>query len=573
MKFHPLKADGVQRPFRFNSPFDYEPDALSLSAVAALQAELPARPAEGKMYGVLIVERGGQMGYLQAYSGQMEDGTEDFVPAVFDYLQPVGYFKTHEAEITQLNLQIARLKTSEAYRKARERLTAVSKEAELAIGQRRTVMQAAKLLRDQRRREAFISEQEREEMTRQSQFLKAELHRVKVACAGKVDAARRILQGYEDRIAGWKRERKLKSDRLQRWLFSQFSLLNARGERKSLLDIFRDYYLANSPARSRVAHVGATFSSQSGVDGTSAALLPPSGAGECCEPKLLQYAFRHGYKPVSMAMFWWGPSPKAEIRQHGNFYPACNGKCRPILTWMMQGLETEAAGEKGAVRSVPPGKKAMLEVIYEDAYLAVVSKPPGLLSVPGRSDRPSVYSLLRTRWAGSGEPLMVHRLDMDTSGLLVVARTPAVHKSLQAQFAAWEVRKEYVALLPLSFLDRHLPAEGRIELPLRPDADDRPRQLVDPVGGKPAVTEYHVIGCVAYGAGRQKAVRLELRPLTGRTHQLRVHCAHPDGLGTPILGDALYGNRADRLWLHAGHLELTHPVTGERMTFDCPLEL
>ena len=524
------------------------------------------------MYGVLIVERDGETGYLQAYSGQIADEGEDFVPAVFDYLQPDGYFKTHEAEITLLNQKIVQLKASTAYQQAQEDLKTIRQKAEKAIDEARRVMQGAKFLRDKRRKEAFISEAERNEMTRQSQFLKAELQRKKKAYTEQITAAQAIVDSYQEQINAWKRERKMKSDRLQRWLFSQFSLLNACEEHKNLLDIFRDYYLRNSPARTKAANItNVNTAERAAKESLAASLLPPSGAGECCEPKLLQYAFLHGYKPISMAMFWWGPSPKTEIRQHGNYYPACNGKCKPILEWMLEGIDVDYKDCNRTDYETELALSERLKILYEDDYLAVVVKPSGMLSVPGKGCQPSVYSILSERWKGKSDTFMVHRLDMATSGLLVVARSSEVHKALQAQFIERTVKKKYVALLPLSILDKLLPAEGRIELPLSPDPDDRPRQRVDRTNGKPATTEYRFIGKTVYGKDGQEAVKIALYPLTGRTHQLRIHCAHPDGLGTPIIGDNLYGQRAERLWLHAEYLEFTHPITQRRMSFDTPL--
>ena len=571
MKFHPVVSEH-SLPVRFNNPFDYEPDALCRAAVKQLQANLPITPIEGKMYGVLIVERNGEIGYLQAYSGQIADEGEDFVPTVFDYLQSDGYFKIHEAEITQLNQQITQLKASTAYQQALNSLKMIQQKAEKDIEEARKVMQGAKFLRDKRRKEAFISEAERNEMTRQSQFLKAELQRKKKAYAEQITATQTIVNGYQKQITAWKRERKMKSDHLQRWLFSQFSLLNARREHKNLLDIFRDYYLKNSPARTKAAHITSVNTAERTTkENLAASLLPPSGAGECCEPKLLQYAFLHGYKPISMAMFWWGPSPKTEIRQHGNYYPACNGKCKPILEWMLDGIDVDYKDCNRTDYETELALSERLKIRYEDDYLAVVVKPSGLLSVPGKGCQPSVYSILKERWKGKSDVFMVHRLDMDTSGLLVVARNTEVYKALQAQFIGRSVKKKYVALLPLSVLEKQLPAEGRIELPLSPDPDDRPRQRVDRTNGKPATTEYRFIGKTTYGKEALEAVKIELYPLTGRTHQLRIHCAHPDGLGSPIIGDNLYGQRAERLWLHAEHLEFTHPITQKRMTFDTPL--
>ena len=570
MKFHSIKSNTL--PVRFNNPFDYEPDALCRAAVKQLQSRLPSKPIEGKMYGVLIVERNGEVGYLQAFSGQMADEGEDFVPAVFDYLQPDGYFKIHEAEITLLNRQIAQLKDSAVYRQAQESYHTIRQEAEKAIEEARKVMREAKNLRDKRRKETFVSDLEQREMTRQSQYLKAELQRKKKAYATQITAVQAVLNGYQEQITVWGRERKMKSDRLQRWLFSQFSLLNSRGVYKNLLDIFRDYYLQNSPARTKAAHLASTNVAEQAVkESLAASLLPPSGAGECCEPKLLQYAFLHGYKPISMAMFWWGPSPKTEIRQHGNYYPACNGKCKPILEWMLEGIDFEKVRHNKADNKVKNTFQKELKILYEDDYLAVVSKSSGLLSVPGKGSEPSVYSILSERWEGKSDTFMVHRLDMATSGLLVVARTSEVHKALQAQFVGRTVKKKYVALLPLSILDKQLPAEGRIELPLSPDLNDRPRQRVDTSNGKTAITVYRVMGKVVYGRESLEAVKIELCPMTGRTHQLRIHCAHSDGLDTPIIGDNLYGQREERLWLHAAQLEFTHPITQKRMNIDTPL--
>ena len=572
VKFHPFLSK-QPLPTRFNNPFDYEPDALCRAAVKQLQANLHMEPTEGKMYGVLIVEREGEIGYLQAYSGQMADEGEDFVPAVFDYLQPNGYFKIHEAEITQLNKQIAQLKASTAYRQAKENLKTIREEAEKNIEEARRVMQGAKFLRDKRRKEAFISEEERNEMTRQSQFLKAELHRKKQSYTEKINAAETEVNAYLEQMAVWKRERKMKSDRLQRWLFSQFSLVNAHGERKNLLDIFRDYYLKNSPARTKAAHaIAATPAERATKESFAPSLLPPSGAGECCEPKLLQYAFLHGYKPISMAMFWWGSSPKTEVRQNGYYYPACNGKCKPILEWMLEGIDIENKGHNEAESETKTTLSTDVKILYEDDYLAVVAKPSGLLSVPGKGCQPSVYSILKKRWEGKSDVFMVHRLDMATSGLLVVARNAEIHKALQVQFIERTVKKKYIALLPLSILDKQLPASGRIELPLSPDPNDRPRQRVDNANGKPAITEYRIIGKTTYGKKDTEAVKIELYPLTGRTHQLRIHCAHPDGLATPIIGDSLYGQRSERLWLHAEYLEFTHPITQERMSFTLSLK-
>lgn len=541
----------------FPNPFYYEPSPLARCAVTLLQQSLPELK-EGKMFGVLIVEYEGKLGYLQAYSGQLECISDDgFVPLVFDYLQPNGYFKTQEAEITALNHEIEVLKQSDDYEKAIKKIADLKVEAQQVVAEAQQAMAVAKHLRDKRRKEkAIVSEDEQREMIRESQYMKAELHRTKKRYAALLEAAEAEVEAYNRKIAELKSTRKRKSDHLQRWLFSQFTFLNAHGERSDLLSIFRNYYLLHSPKSVLATHYAAM--------GEQITLFPPSGTGECCEPKLLQYAFTHGMRPVEMAMFWWGDPPKTEIRQHGQFYPACNGKCKPLLTWMLKGMNV-------AANALEVEAKQSIDIVYEDRDLAVIVKPSGMLTVPGRSKQQSVEAILRQRWGyEETTPIIVHRLDMATSGLLVVARNKEAHKHLQAQFKAKMVRKRYIALLDATLLNRvGLPSEGTISLPLCADAVDRPRQIVDKNKGKTTITHYKIVGKTPLQDSRyNEAVKVELCPITGRTHQLRVHCAHSEGLSCPILGDTLYGKRADRLYLHAEYLEFTHPTTGKRIRFE-----
>ena len=543
----------------FPNPFYYEPSPLARLAVALLQQSLPELK-EGKMFGVLIVEYGGKLGYLQAYSGQLEGISDDsFVPLVFDYLQPNGYFKIQEAEITALNHEIEVLKQSDDYEKAIKKIANLKVEAQQVVAEAQQKMVIAKRLRDERRKEkAIVSEDEQREMIRESQYMKAELHRTKKRYAALLQAAEAEVEAYNRKIAELKSTRKRKSDQLQRWLFSQFTFLNAQGERSDLLSIFRNYYLLHSPKSVLATHYAAM--------GEQITLFPPSGTGECCEPKLLQYAFVHGMRPVEMAMFWWGEPPKTEIRQHGQFYPACNGKCKPLLTWMLKGMNV-------AANALEAESKQSIDIVYEDRDLAVIVKPSGMLTVPGRSKKQSVETILRQRWNDNDTPIIVHRLDMATSGLLVVARNKEAHKHLQAQFKAKMVRKRYIALLDATVLNRvGLPSEGTISLPLCADELDRPRQMVDRNKGKTAITHYKIVGKTPlHDSYYSEAVKVELRPVTGRTHQLRVHCAHSEGLACSILGDTLYGKRADRLYLHAEYLAFTHPTTGKPLSFESKL--
>jgi tRNA pseudouridine32 synthase/23S rRNA pseudouridine746 synthase len=320
------------------------------------------------------------------------------------------------------------------------------------------------------------------------------------------------------------------SQDLQLWLFHQYQFLNARGEVKDLINVWQDYH-CSPKIKNKYP-------------------LPPGGTGDCCAPKLLQYAYQHDLKPICMAEFWWGPSAKNDVRHHGQFYPACRGKCKPILTWMLQGLDVDPNPEEAGFPHLIP------EIVYDDEAMAVLDKPSGLLSIPGRTEDFSVATWAKTKWPDS---MLVHRLDMGTSGLIVVAKTKEAYLSLQEQFVKHTIYKRYVALVDGIVS----PPKGRIELPLLCDPMNRPRQMVDYHRGKSAVTEYEVLSTAP--------TLLALYPHTGRTHQLRVHCAHPDGLGCPILGDELYGRKdsADRLCLHCDRLELTHPITNQRMHFEC----
>ena len=465
MTFHILHTD-ITPPESMNYPFCYEPDSLSLLAVEGVKSYILAHPdwfpvlQEGKMFGVLVVEKNGKIGYLAAYSGQIDnlEGDDFFVPPVFDYLQPDGYFKREEAEITHINYNIIRWESGE--------------------------------------------------------------DNVSI-----------------DVIDNQKTERKSRSQALQHWLFSHFIMLNANGEKRNLLDIFSD-----TPLK-----------------------FPPSGAGECCAPKLLQYAYLNGLRPVRIAEFWWGDSPKKEIRHHLHFYPACRGRCLPILSFMMQGLNVEDDPQQ----TYGHGE---LKMIYEDDHIIVVDKPSGMLSVPGKLSRTSVQSLLQEK---NPDILLCHRLDMDTSGLIVAAKDEATYKHIQKQFLDRTVKKRYRAIvIPKDTTRFHIGDKGTIDLPLASDYMERPCQIVDFENGKRAITEWRVESVINNQSSvinNQSSINQEvillLIPHTGRTHQLRVHCASPLGLNSPIKGDPLYGQRADRLHLYAVYLEFTHPATGERMRF------
>ena len=568
---------GIDIPERMNNPLDYQPHPLCIAVCKELQAYLAEREDwkeeidKGKMFGVLIVENAqpepgaAEIGYLAAYSGQIggRSDWDDFVPAVFDYLQPDGYFKTHEAEISDINQRIKKLEGNEHLKEAKILIQQLQEERKQTIAAYQEKMKEAKAKRDARRKTGNLTPEEEAEMVKESQFMKAELRRLKKSLSEKTTLETEY-EVFQADILRLKQLRKTLSDTLQQWLFSQFRMQNHEGKMKDLLEIFRDAALRDYPqatlATSRIAALK---------------MVPPAGSGECCEPKLLQYAYLHGYRPLQMAMFWWGESPKEEIRHHLQFYPACNGKCKPILHWM---LPDRVFDSKIA-------EKQALEILYEDDQLAVIYKPSGLLSVPGKdSSQPSVYSIMRKKYPAASSPLIVHRLDMATSGLMIIAKTDFAYHRLQKEFLHHRVQKKYIAIIGCKDQEacdkiwekakkeekKEMKEEERssvatekqkISLPLMPDYLDRPRQIVNHAQGKEAITEYEVLDRID-----ATHLRLALYPKTGRTHQLRVHCAHHEGLNAPILGDPLYGNeKASRLHLHAEEITFEHPLTGKEI--------
>ena len=521
-------VEGIALPARFTYPFHYVPHPLCVMAAAEVQTYLQQREdwkdelEQGKMFGVLVVRNGvGELGFLAAFSGILAGNNRHayFVPPVYDLLRPDGFFKQEEARISDLNRKITALQESEEYRSACEKLDWELRHNSELLETEREKMQEAKRLRDEQRSRGISSTRENE-LLDESRYRKAEYKRMKERCAQREQVCRELVENMDRQIEAWKQERKQRSAVLQQKLFNQFRMLNACGEVKDLCTIF--------------AETGRN--------------IPPAGAGECAAPKLLQYAYQNNLYPLAMAEFWWGHSPKNEIRHHGYYYPSCKGKCEPILRHMLKGLEVDLDPvlEQAKKYNHP-------EIVWEDEWLLVVNKPEGVLSVPGKEQAFSVYQWMREHYPAATGPLVVHRLDMATSGLLLLAKDKDVHKQMQAQFETRKVRKRYVALLN-GIVKEH---EGMIHLPLCLDPLDRPRQMVNEEFGKPAVTRYEVL---AYEDG---CTRVAFYPLTGRTHQLRVHAAHVRGLNAPIRGDALYGQKSDRLYLHAERLEFKHPVTGK----------
>lgn len=521
----------IPLPERFTYPFCYTPHPLCILAAKEVQSYLTRQTAwkdelrQGKMFGVLIVQtEHGEIGYLAAFSGILAGKNLHpfFVPPVYNLLQPQGFFKIEEENISSINRNIRQLENDKAYAALSAELARTIQSAENILATAKAQLKEAKTAREQRRKEKELNAQEEAELIRESQFQKAEYKRLERSWKARITTLQTQTEDWERRISALKSERKTRSAALQQKLFEQFGMLNYRGEVKNLCEIF----------------------------GQTVHKTPPAGAGECAAPKLLQQAYLHGWKPIAMAEFWWGDSPKTEIRHHGHYYPACKGKCEPILQHMLQGLQVEE--NPMLKRMQVPSKN--LEIVYEDPWLSVINKPAGMLSVPGKEDAVSVYSLMREQYPEADGPLTVHRLDMATSGLMLIAKTKRVHQNLQAQFKNRLVRKRYVALL-----EGIVPKDkGTVDLPLCLNPLDRPRQMVHTEHGKPAITDYQVLERLD-----GKRTRIAFYPRTGRTHQLRIHAAHPLGLHCPIIGDELYGEKADRLYLHAEYLEFTHPITGE----------
>lgn len=536
-----------------NNPFDYTPDGECEEAFRKLIAKLETLKGSddpkdvnflreldaGKMLGVLIAtDSCGLRHTLYAFSGQLGDGGlyhPGFVGPVFDYLQPGGYFKTKEMEISRQNIDISLFEEGQ-FSKIRSEYERAKGKFEAEVSEYKERCRLSKIARNAKRESGITDKDEIAAMIRQSQFEKAELHRLKKRAAERLEPLLAAMNEAQSHIDTLKERRRMDSEALQQWLFSNFTLLNARGESRTLSEIF-----AETPLK-----------------------IPPSGAGECCAPKLLQAAYLRGWKPIAIAEYWYGHAKSGEIRIDGAYYPACRGKCLPVLGWMLQGLDVYPPLESGCGQPVVRDP----EIIYENRWFCVVDKPSGMLSVPGKGNAVSVQQWLEEKYGSGRSVRMAHRLDQDTSGLLIATFGNDTLKVMQSLFATRKVKKTYVAELVGDYRSLGISRCGHIDLPLSPDWLDRPRQRVDLECGKDALTYYEFTGAEG---GRS---RVEFRPVTGRTHQLRIHAASEIGLGMPIAGDRLYGrnigNGQRRLHLHAEKLEFTFPTDGNHYCFESP---
>ena len=537
----------IKLPEKFTFPFYYKPHPLAKIATKEVQEYLENQTdfkhnfglsednttlPIGKMFGVLVVKNSkNEIGYLTAFSGKLADKSlpDKFVPPIFNMRSYGSFYLKGEEEITEMNHRLSFLEQNENYIHLKNSLQNITKSINDDLEKEKEKLKRYKKERKARKKtgkstlnksDFKLLEKKLIQESFNNQFYYKELEEY---YKNKVAKKRKELAAFDDEVASIKKERKEKSNYLQQTLFSKYAFLNHKKESRSLLDIF------NNPA-----------------------IKPPAGSGDCSAPKLLQHAFLNDLTPICMAEFWWGISPNSAIRKHKNFYPACQGRCKPILTHMLGGIEMD---ENLLLENLAENQE--LEIVYEDNVLLIVNKPSEFLSVPGKNISDSVYTRIKEKYPKATGPLIVHRIDMSTSGILLLTKTKEAHKVLQSQFIKRTIKKRYVALLDGDLTEN----SGTIKLPLRVDLDDRPRQLVDFEYGKNAETNWQII------KKENGKTKVYFYPITGRTHQLRVHAAHKDGLNTPIVGDDLYGKKENRLHLHAEFIEFSHPETNKKMSF------
>lgn len=517
-------------------PFRYAPHSSVREAARLViqrldkDESLSSAFSEGKMLGVLVVREDSKdssrqsIGYLAAFSGNVggKSKIEGFVPPIYDLLDPDGEFKRREAGITEINKKIQDISSSDELALIKAELTEAERDRDTAIEVARATMAQSKARREKMRQDSSDASV-LSDLVKESQFEKAEFKRLKSTWEEKISSIRKRLTDIVRKVDELKYRRASMSEELQDWIFRQYIVHNSLGDKHSISEIF------------------------SGIG-----LVPPGGTGECAAPKLLEYAYRNGLEPLAMGEFWYGQSPLTAVRTHGHFYPSCTSKCGPLLGYMLQGIELKTFD----------GVYGEPSIIYEDSDLIAVSKPSGMPSVPGLDGKLSLQDFLSS---STGPVQAVHRLDMDTSGIMLFAKTDAAAESLRNQFQEHTIRKTYHARLCAADQGRSLSAgdKGTVELPLSADYDERPRQKADISQGKDSLTAYEVSEILSDGN-----IEIVFYPHTGRTHQLRVHSAHISGLGHPISGDMLYGgDNAERLCLHAYSIRFRHPSSGEEMMF------
>lgn len=538
----------LEKPARFTFPFYYKPNELSKLACAELQGYLlethnwihnfgiseEENNPIGKMFGVLVVENEAkEIGYLAAFSGKMAgvNTLDNFVPPIYDMLDQDGFFMKGQLEITKINKRVRELEIDPEIKAVKEELNKNNAKFSLEVEKLKAQNIELKKERKYKRDNAVLVlsnteyKEVNEDLNRESIAQKNKLKHLNIDWNKKSEELEEKEKEVTSEYKYLKEKRKVLSANLQAKLFDEYHFLNAEGTKRSLISIFSE-----TPQK-----------------------LPPAAAGECAAPKLLQFAYLNNLKPISMAEFWWGAEPKSAIRKHKHYYPSCQGKCFPILSHMLQGLEVDSNPLLNNL-----AKEKELEIVFEDDCLAIVNKPFDLLSVPGKTIKDSVFQRMKDKYPDATGPLIVHRLDMATSGIMLIAKTKEAHDHLQQQFIKRTIKKRYTALLD-GIVTKNT---GVINLPIRVDFDDRPRQLVCYEHGKSAQTKFEVVKRV------KGKTRIHFYPITGRTHQLRMHASHFKGLNTPIVGDDLYGIKSTRLHLHAAFIAFKHPKTKQEISFN-----
>ncbi|WP_272149573.1 RluA family pseudouridine synthase [Tenacibaculum aiptasiae] len=529
--------NAISLPQKFDYPHNYSPHKLAIIAANELQEYLKkqtdfehnfgienntAKDALGKMFGVLVVKNSNEeIGYLAAFSGKIENSSvhQHFVPPIYDILDKNGFYIQTENKLNQINQELFELENNTQFITIKNDYNTLSLTNEKLLNEEHSKIKTRRKLRKQ------LGKQNNQLNINEEFYLRE----YEVYLKAKILPLEKEFLSYQQKVNQLKKQRKKLSAWVQTEIFKHYQFLNQEKETQNLLDIFKN--------------------SKQNI---------PAGAGDCCAPKLLQYAFKHGLTPICMAEFWWGKPLATSVRKHKNFYPACTGKCKPILTHMLKGM---LVTENPLLEQLSVNKKD-ITVIYEDDALMVINKPEELLTVAGKEIQDSVYQRIKNKYPKITGPIIVHRLDMSTSGILLIAKNEKIYKALQTQFINKTVHKRYVALLNGTLSKNN----GSINLPLRVDLDDRPKQLVCNEYGKPALTKWETIEV------NDRKTKVYFYPITGRTHQLRVHAAHNLGLNTSIVGDDLYGKKSNRLHLHAEHIEFIHPITKEKVSFTsaCP---
>lgn len=543
-----VDVSNIELPEKFTFPFNYQPHPLVEIAAKELQdfikqqdwRDILGEPTDyseditGKMFGVLVVKTpDNQLAYLAAFSGFLNQSNQykHFVPPVFDLLESKNFFLKEEAKISAINKEIEKLELNPEYIKIKSEINSFKKESVKAIEAAKKELKAKRKERRLKRKESQHKLDEEsynkllESLANESRKQRYDFKELQNQYKSKLSALEKKLNIYAEVIQGLKQKRREDSAELQERIFASYQFLNKAEKSKNLIEIF----------------------------GETIFQKPPAGSGDCCAPKLLQYAFIHKLEPIAMGEFWWGAPPVNQLKKHLNYYPACSGKCKPILGHMLEGLEMD---DNPLLKN--KYSNLAVEIIYEDEYIILVDKPAGLLSVPGKEIEDSVYSRIKIKYPKATGPLLLHRLDMATSGLILIAKDADSHKFLQKQFMEQKVKKTYLAILE----NEPKGKSGTIRLPLSSDPLERPLQIVDFINGKASRTIWRKL------MTKDNQHYVTLHPVTGRTHQLRVHCSHPKGLNNPIKGDELYGTVSDRLYLQAQALSFIHPATKQEVTFE-----